>query len=135
LTTAINTWYWLLVAQPPQKEAKALPKDKPMIDQKSTNGWTRIGGIRSNSNPALKYVLALRNPSEKHPNGYIGCDCPSMKFRKGVKPHGDQEATCKHVRALMDGTVAMSDFDPTPFGTEWFQKRLAAKFEEAKKAL
>jgi len=104
-----------------------------MEDQKSANGWTRIGGIRSESNPAKSYVLALRNASASHPKGYLGCDCPSMRFRKGTKPHDGFEATCKHIRALLDGTVRLSDFDATTFGMAWYQKRLADKIEAAGK--
>jgi hypothetical protein len=89
-----------------------------MDDKHSANGWTRIGKIRSESNPAKEYVIAIRT------TGYLGCDCPSMKFRKGVKPHGEFEATCKHIRAVIDGTVSLADWNPTPFGTAWYQQRL-----------
>jgi hypothetical protein len=102
-----------------------------MNDTKSANGWTRLGAIRSESNPSKQYVVALRNPSEKHPKGYLGCDCPSAKFRKGTKPHDGFEHTCKHMRALLDGLVRLIDFDATPFGIAWYQARLMAKVSKA----
>jgi hypothetical protein len=96
-----------------------------MEDKHSKNGWTRIGGIRSESKPAEFYILAVRT------GGALGCDCRSMIYRKGTKAHEEFEHTCKHIRAMLDGTVAIADFDPTPFGTVYLQKRLATKIAKA----
>jgi hypothetical protein len=92
-----------------------------MQDQHSANGWDRIGGVRSDSNPAKFYIVSLRT------SGYIGCDCPSMKYRKGTKPYGGFEATCKHIRALLDESFGRDDFDATTFGMTWLAKRTAAR--------
>jgi len=96
-----------------------------MDNKHSKNGWDRIAGVRSESKPASFYIVALRT------SGYLGCDCESWIFANGTKPHDGFEKTCKHIRSVLDGTVALADFDPTPFGTEWLEKRLAAKIAKA----
>lgn len=92
-----------------------------MDDKHSSNGWDRIGGVRSDSNPTKFYIVALRT------SGYLGCDCPSWIYKKGTKQHGDFKDTCKHIRALLDETVARGDFDATMFGITWMAKRTAAR--------
>lgn len=96
-----------------------------MDDNHSKNGWTRLAGIRSQSKPQEQYILALRT------SGYLGCSCKSYIYRKETKPHEEFEVTCKHIRSMLDGTVALKDFDATPFGMKWLQDRLAAKIKKA----
>jgi hypothetical protein len=92
-----------------------------MDDKHSSNGWDRIGGVRSDSNPSKFYVVAVRT------TGYLGCDCKSWIMKKGVKDHGGFANTCKHIRAVLDDAVLRADFDPTLFGITWMANRTAAK--------
>lgn len=98
-----------------------------MDDKHSKNGWDRIGGIRSESNPAKMYVIGLRT------SGYLGCDCPSWIYKKGLADHPDGfKQTCKHIRSLLDETVAHNDLDLTSFGLTWLGKRQSARVAKAK---
>jgi hypothetical protein len=72
--------------------------------------WTRLASFRSQSNPLKKYTVALND------NGTLGCDCPAWKFQKGTKK------SCKHLSALLDGSVHGSDVELTPAGVEWALK-------------
>lgn len=96
-----------------------------MEDNHSKNGWDRIAGIRSKSKPQESYNIGLRT------SGYLGCSCKSWIYRKGTMAHEEFENTCKHIRSMLDGTVALKDFDATPFGMKWLQDRLAAKIKKA----
>lgn len=97
-----------------------------MEDKHSKNGWTRLGSIRSQTNPAKEpYVIAIRT------GGALGCGCPSMIYRKGTKPFEEFAATCKHIRSFLDGSVALKDLDLTPFGMNWLNLRIAAKAKKS----
>lgn len=96
-----------------------------MEDKHSKNGWDRIGGVRSESNPTKFYVVALRT------SGYLGCDCPSWVYRKGTQDHGGFKNTCKHQRALIDESIALKDLDLTTFGLNWLAKRAAARADKS----
>jgi hypothetical protein len=93
-----------------------------MDDKHSSNGWDRIGRIRSDTNPTKFYVVAMRT------TGYLGCDCKSWIFKKGTKEHEGFKDTCKHIRALIDETVTRSNFEATNFGTTWLMKRAEARY-------
>ena len=92
-----------------------------MENKISKNGWSRIGGVRSQSKPAEQYIVALRT------TGYLGCSCKSWIFKKGTLDHDGFKATCKHIRSVLDESVPLSDLDLTPFGVQWLDKRRAAK--------
>lgn len=92
-----------------------------MEDVHSSNGWDRIGGIRSASSPATWYNIGLRT------SGYLGCSCRSWIYKQGVKPFEGFENTCKHIRDLLSEKIAMTDLDLTTFGLTWLGKRTAAK--------
>jgi hypothetical protein len=87
----------------------------------SKNGWSRIGGVRSVSKPQEQYIVALRT------TGYLGCSCKSWIFKKGTKDHDGFANTCKHIRSVLDESLALADLDLTPFGVQWLDKRRAAK--------
>ena len=99
-----------------------------MDDKHSSNGWDRIGGVRSESNPAKFYIVALRT------SGYLGCDCKSWIMKKGVKEHDGFANTCKHIRSILDESIARADFDATNFGLTWLMKRMEAKLKAKKTA-
>ena len=80
----------------------------------SANGWVRIANLRSESNAAKMYILALRQL--KDGTVELGCDCPSRIYRKGTKEAHGFGCTCKHGRALIEGTVALSDLSLTTEG-------------------
>jgi len=92
-----------------------------MDNKHSANGWDRIGGIRSKSNPAKQYIVALRT------TGYLGCDCRSWIFKKGTKDHDGFANTCKHIRMVLDESIPLLDIDLTSFGIQWLDKRRVAK--------
>ena len=92
-----------------------------MLDKHSKNGWTRLAGIRSQSKPMESYNIGLRT------SGYLGCSCKSWIYKKSTQAFEEFEHTCKHIRSMLNGTVPLSDWDPTPFGTQWLLNRLAAK--------
>ena len=92
-----------------------------MHDKHSANGWDRLAGIRSESDPTEVYNIGLRT------SGYLGCSCKSWIFNKSTEAFEEFDRTCKHIRSMLKGTVALADWDPTPFGTQWLANRLAAK--------
>jgi hypothetical protein len=100
-----------------------------MDDKASTNGWNRIGAIRSSTNPTEKYVVALRT------TGYLGCSCKSWIYKKGTKEHDGFKDTCKHIRALLDETIDRSTFEATNFGTTWLMKRAEARYAKFQKPM
>ncbi len=100
-----------------------------MDDKKSTNGWDRIGAIRSDSNPTEKYIVAMRT------TGYLGCSCKSWVFNKGTKEHEGFKRTCKHIRSLLDETVNRANFEATDFGTSWLMKRAEARYAQFKQPM
>ena len=83
----------------------------------STNGWVRLGKIRSDSDAGKWYILGSR--LLKTGKVEFGCDCPSRIYRKGVKPQGEFEVTCKHIRAVLAGAVTLADLDLTPEGVRF----------------
>lgn len=92
-----------------------------MDNKHSGNGWDRIGGVRSSTNPSEWYIVARRT------TGYLGCSCKSWVFKKGVKDHDGFKATCKHIRAVLDESVPLADLDLTAYGVQWLMKRREAK--------
>lgn len=92
-----------------------------MDNKASKNGWNRIGGVRSSSNPAEQYIVAERT------GGALGCSCKSWIFKKGTKEHDGFKDTCKHIRSVLDESVPLLDLDLTAYGIQWLTKRRAAK--------
>ena len=79
----------------------------------SVNGWIRVGTIRSESNAEQVYILGTR---EEKGECVFGCDCPSRKYRKGTKAHAGFSVTCKHARAILDGTASIGNVSLTSEG-------------------
>ncbi len=104
-----------------------------MADSKiSQNGWVRVAQVRSESNAAKFYILGLR--ALKTGAVEFGCDCPSRIYRKGTKEHKGFAVTCKHIRSVLDGTVALSDLSLTTEGVVFFDALKVAEGTDNDKA-
>jgi hypothetical protein len=98
-----------------------------MENKRSSNGWVRIAKVRSESDAGQWYIIGLR-ALKTGPNAgqvELGCDCKSRIFKKGTLPAHGFAVTCKHGRALMEGTVALSNLDLNADGIAFLDARKA----------
>ena len=112
----------------------------------SDNGWVRIATIRSESNASHFYILGIRGPlkTSKYPErvGKVELACDCMAYRNFGNPDSAKQSkavcaahgffkTCKHTRALIEGTVNLSDLSLTSEGVT-FLDALKATGEPSK---
>lgn len=123
------------VAKTPEAAAKIKASAKPQVvpspapetepsnqpaDKHSKNGWSRVGVMKSASNPNQEYVIGVR--TLKDGSTQVGCDCPGWKYAKN-QAGSNSKKPCKHLQALMAGQGSKFGFVATPYGSGWLHQQ------------
>jgi len=90
------------------------------VSKVSANGFVRLAEFRSQSNPALWYIVAKRNLKDGVEQ--VSCSCPGWRFHKANGADG-HKPPCRHLKAFLSGVAATADVQLTKEGADWYLER------------